>query len=185
MADDSTKTFPVANGEIYKAATSTSAPTSAISSLSSWTDGLVGFISENGVTFTPSREVQDNKAFQNATVVNTQQTSFKLTVDFEMLEYNEVTAGIYHGNVTHIDTTSFSSTMSGASFGHFSWLIDFTDGSLKKVRFYIPDAKVTEQQPEVYKNGDQAFWGVTLTSYPDASGINYYKWVDHDITVSA
>jgi hypothetical protein len=186
VADDSTKTFPVASGEIYAAAVGTTAPTSPNSALvSAYTNGMVGFLGPDGVTITPARQTQDNKAFQNGAVVSTQQTEFKATVDFAMLEYNEETALLYYGNVTHVDTTSFYSDMTAAAMPHYSWVIEFVDGGLKKTRFWFPDAKITDQSAEVFKNGDQALLPVTLTAYPDSSGRYYRKFVDHDITVSS
>jgi hypothetical protein len=183
MADDTTKVVIPSTGEVYKAATGTTAPTSAISSLSSWTAGLVGFISENGVTQSLNSTTTTIKAFQNATVVRTAQTEFAVTYAFEMLEMNPVTLALYYGSYSVVDTTGGSTTINGTTLGHFSYILDFVD-SLQKVRIYIPDGQITTRGDTTYKNGEATPLPVTITAYPDGSGNNAYKWVDHDITVS-
>jgi hypothetical protein len=71
----------------------------------------------------------------------------------------------------------------GGPLGHFSYILDFVD-SLQKVRIYIPDGQITTRGDTTYKNGEATPLPVTITAYPDGSGNNAYKWVDHDITVS-
>lgn len=185
MADDSAKVFIPSTGEIYKAPTATSAPTSAISSLSSWTAGLTGFLSENGVTQSIGTESTKIKAFQAATVVSTSQTSFDVTYAFEMLEFNAITQLLYFGTATAVDTTGHTSTVNGTALPRYSWIIDMLDGSNGKVRIYIPLGQITERGDTVFKNGEATVLPVTLTTYPDGSSNNAYVYVDHDITVSA
>ncbi len=185
MADDTTKVFIPSTGEIYKAPLATGAPTSAISSLSSWTAGLVGFLSENGVTQSIGSDNTKIKAFQNATVVSTSQTSFDVTYQFEMLEFNAITQLLYFGSATAVDTTGTTSNISGTALARYSWIIDLLDGSNGKQRIYIPIGQITDRGDTTWKNGEATVLPVTITTYPDASSNNAYLYVDHDTTVSA
>ena len=61
----------------------------------------------------------------------------------------------------------------GALAPHASWVLHIVDGDNLR-RIVIPDGQVTERQDVTYVNGDAIQYGVTITCYPDASGIKAY-----------
>jgi hypothetical protein len=184
VADSSANVVIQATGEIYAMPTGTSGPTSAISSLSAWNSGMVGYIGEDGVTQTIATESTEIKAWQNADVVATVSTSHKLTYQFPFLEMNDVTLPLYYGSADQsAETSAVQINITGVALPHKSWVIDVINDTAK-VRIYIPDGQITERGDTVYANSAATVMPVTITCYP-VLGIKAYKWVDHDTTVSS
>lgn len=183
MADSATNVFVQATGEVYAMVTSTGAPTSAISSVSSWSSGLVGYLGEDGVTQTIGTDSTEIKAWQNGDVVATVQTKHTLTYQLPFLEMNAVTMGLYYGNTAAPETTVVKSNIVGDVLPHRSWIIDVVN-DIAKVRIYIPDGQITERGDTTYVNSAATIMPITITCYPVA-GVKATIYRDTDITSSS
>lgn len=163
-------------GTVKMAATGTALPTTIPASLNSGFND-VGYISEDGVVTATSTDVTDIKAWQNGETVRKIQTSHDFTVQFAMIETNERSLELYYGAYSH-NFGADGSVQVRASQGYRGcFVIDVVDDE-DLIRIVLPDAQVTEREDVSYVNGEAISYGVTLTCYPDVSGVKAYIYFD-------
>jgi hypothetical protein len=63
-----------------------------------------------------------------------------------------------------------------------SFVFDMIDG-LASVRVAVPVGQVTAKGNVTYSDTGAAMYDVTITAYPDDSGVNAYKYTDDGITL--
>ena len=158
-------------GGIFVAPTGTALPTSAITALNVAFNDL-GYVGENGVTEAQNADVTDIKAWQNGDTVRKVQTSHDVTYNLTLIETKDEVLEVYYGPLTggvvHV---------TGDQLGHQSWVIEVVDGDVD-IRSVIPDGQVTERGDITYANGEAIGYDVTVTAYPDDSGIKAYIYRD-------
>lgn len=147
------------SGTVYAAATSATAPTTASSALTGFTD--LGYIHSDGVTITPSRNTAQIRAWQNADLVREVVTESDLSYKFVMLEMTAAVATQYFGSAPVSNKVTWSP---GTTGGKQSFVIDMVDGA-KIVRHYIPVGEVMKIEPLNVKNGEALSFGVTISAY--------------------
>ena len=134
----------------------------------------VGYIGEDGVTQSISTDVSDIKAWQNGDVVRKVQTSHDFTLQFSMIETTDTTLKLFYADST---VTAGVVKVTGAQSSHNAWVLDVKDGK-HTTRVVLPDAQITERGEVTYKNDEAAAYDITLTAYPDASGVKAYIYMD-------
>jgi hypothetical protein len=158
-------------GGIFVAPTGTALPTSAISALNGSFDEL-GYIGEDGITESQNADSADIKAWQNGDTVRKVQTSHDLTYQFTFIETTDAVLEQYYGPLTggvvHV---------TGDQLGRQSWVIEIVDGDVD-IRIVIPDGQITERGEITYASGEAIGYQVTLTAYPDNSGVKAYIYRD-------
>lgn len=160
-------------GGIYRATLGTTLPTSATSSLSgSFTD--LGYVSEEGVTQSIGRDVTDIASWQNGDVVRVVQTSHTVSFSCSLIETKDSTLSTFYGN-----HTSGATEITGDIFDHYTWVIQATDGDVK-IRLAIPDGQVTETGDVTWTNGELVAYPITITAFPNSSGVKAYKYISTD-----
>ncbi len=183
MALDATKVRIGSTGGVYSAPTGTSLPTTAVAT-KDVAFGDWGYLSEDGITETIGRDITDLKAWQNSTVVRKVQTSHDVTFQFTAIELNPVSLAGYFGNYTTLaDGANFNVTAD--TLPHKAWVIDVIDGDVK-MRFAIPDGQITEQGDiAITGGGDAISLPITLTAFPDNTGVKVYGYIDENILTSS
>ena len=168
-------------GAVYGAATGTTLPTDVDTTLDAEFDEL-GYLSEDGITQAIGSDVNDIRAWQNGDIVRKVQTSHDLTYAMSFLETNEHTLGVYYGDYSG---TSDAGTIEvrGTMGIRQSWVFNVIDGDAK-LRVVIPDGQVTERGEIAYVNGDAIMYPVTITAYPDASGVKAYIYYENGVSSS-
>jgi hypothetical protein len=162
MALDATKVRVGVTGGAYVAPLGTTLPTDATSALNGAFVEL-GYINENGVTETQNISTNKIKAWQNGDIVRTVQTQHDLEYKFTPLESNaSVLAQVYP-----------SGQITGAQRGNAEWVFNVVDG-VNKIRVVLPNAQITDIGDVNYVNGDAIDYPLTITAYPDASGVKAY-----------
>ena len=162
-------TPPSGVGGIYGAASGTTLPTTTVAALDpAFADG--GYVSEDGVTQAIGSDVTEIKAW-NGDTVRKIETSHDVTLQFTLLETSTTTRRWYYGNAT----SSLSEVRSGQGIRQ-AWVIDMVDGA-KKIRLVVPDGQVTERGDVVYRLDEAVAYPITITAYPDSSGVKIYKYV--------
>lgn len=157
---------PSAVGGVYSAPTGTALPTTAIAALdAAFVDA--GYVSEDGVTQSISSDTNDIKAW-NGDTVRTVETGHSVTFQFTLLETSNVTTGLYYGN-SLIE-------MKARQVTRKSWVIDVADGA-RKIRIVIPDGEITAKGDVIYKLDEAVAYDLTVTAYPNASGVKAFKYV--------
>ena len=159
MANTAANVVVGISGSVYVGPTTSTAPTSASSALTGFTD--LGYISSDGVTVTPSRNTAQIRAWQNADLVREVVTESDLSYKFMMLEMSAAVATQYFGAAPASNKVAWSPSATG---GKQSFVIDMLDGS-KIVRHYIPSGEIMKIEPLQAKNGEAISFGVTISAY--------------------
>lgn len=162
MALDATKVRVGVTGGVYVAPLATPLPTDATTALNAAFVEL-GYINDNGVTESQGISTNKIKAWQNGDVVRTVQTEHNLEYKFTPLESNaNVIAQVYP-----------SGQITGAQRGNQEWVFHVVDGA-NKIRVVLPNAQITNIGDVKYVNGDAVDYPLTITAYPDSSGVKAY-----------
>lgn len=162
-ADNVSTGAPKVGGAVFYAPVGTALPTDAKTALNEAFIS-VGYISEDGVTFSESRESQDFKEW-GGSIVATQQTEKKDTVKFKMIEVlnqNALKAVYGTKNVTGDLTAGMEVDHTVDEPEELSWVFEMVmHGGILK-RTVIPKAKLTELGDINYKLEDLAGFEATL-----------------------
>lgn len=166
MATSSANVRVAVTGELLIGSVGATAPTTTASATTTFT-GL-GYISDDGITESRSRDTNDITAFQNGDTVRTVVTSASLTYALTLIETKKETLELYYG-VTATTGASEGSfvVVPAATGGRKAFILDVIDGSELR-RTYIPQGEVTEIGDLVYQNGEPIGYEVTISAYPDS-----------------
>lgn len=176
---------PQVSGSVWVAPTGTSLPTSTSATLAAAFEDL-GYISEDGVTNTPTRESDSVTAWGGDTVMD-MQTSFTDQYQFTLIESTNIDAKklvFGKSNVSGTLATGLTTNVNGKELDEWSIVIDtlLRDGGIK--RQVLPKCKVVEVGDIVYNNSDPVGYEVTINAYPDSSGNTHYEY-EKSATTSA
>lgn len=167
---------PLVTGGLLVGPLGTTLPTSTATALDAAITA-VGYVSEDGVTQTIDAGTQDIVAWGGDTV-RTIQSDHKVSFQFKLLETNELSLRTYYGdaNVTKNATTNeIAARLKAGDLPHKSWIIEVRDGE-RDVRVVIPDGQVTDRGDLTYVHNDAVMYDLTLTAYPDSSGVKAYVY---------
>lgn len=146
-------------GAVYVAATSATAPSSATSALTGFTD--LGYLSTDGITVTPDKSANAIRAWQNADLVREVVTESTLTYQFMLLETTVAAIEAYFGSVS---TNGFIELNPSNTGGKQSFVFDVVDGN-KTIRHYVPMGEIMKVEAQSVKNGEPVNYGLTVTAY--------------------
>lgn len=169
-------------GGIFSGALGSSLPTDAASATESAliADGFAknGYVHPDGVTQAMGTNSSQIMAWGGDTV-RTVQTEHTLTYAFQAIEQNEATLKMYYGEAA----TSTEVEIRGEMLPVKSWVFVIRDGN-KRIVIVIPRGQVTERGDVVFKGDQAAGLPVTITAYPDDSGVKAYLYIG-DVVVGA
>lgn len=157
-------------GAVYRAALGSTLPTSASATLDAAFKAM-GYISDDGVVNSKSRDVTEIKAW-GGDVVLTPQTGKTDTFQMSFLESKnlEVLKAV-HGSGNVSGSTLASGIVvkeNSIELDHAAWVIDTVLGNEIK-RIVIPDGKPTEVGDVTYKDDKAVAYQVTITAYPTSA----------------
>ncbi len=174
MALDSTKVKVGVSGAVYFGPTTVTAPATLAAAVPS---GMfdVGYISEDGITESLSRSVENIKAWQGAAIVRVVVTESGATFSFTMIETNKYSQELFYGAAP--DASGVVDVDPSANGGRRAFLIDVVDGTTP-MRYWIPSGEVTEAGEVTIGSGEPIGYEVTLAAYPatSLSGKSYRKF---------
>ena len=169
---------PKIAGGIYRAATGSTLPTDAASTLDA-AFKAVGYISEDGLTNSNSMNATDIKAW-GGDIVYTSHADQTDTFQFTMIEaLNDEVLKAYFGddNVSGALATGLTVTVNKKDLTDHAWVVDMVLNGNTAKRIVIPDGCVTERGDVVYVDDDVIGYNVTITAYPDSSGNTHYEYL--------
>ena len=147
------------------------------------------YVSEDGLTLTPSMSTTEIKDWSGSTVRKVLE-SFDGTLSWTMISTNASALGIAFGDghVTSKAATQTHGAQVQAALGaHLpdpqSWVFLMKDGSARIV-IVVPNGQVTEVAETTFSANAAVGWNVTLSAYPDEAGECIYILTD-DGKVSA
>lgn len=149
-----------------------------------------GYISEDGLTLTPERSTEQVRDWSGS-VVRELLTEFAAKLAWAHLETNEQSLKNYLGddNVTVVDATStegkrITALLRSTEMPRKPWLFKIKDGE-SRVLIVVPDGQVSETGEVAFVKSGAITWPVTLATYPDASGVNVYIYLDDGQVLTA
>lgn len=167
---------PKVGGALYVAPLGSTAPTDASTPLDEAFQ-LLGYISEDGVTISESRDTSDILAWGGDTV-HTTQTSYSETFAFTPIEVNPVVAAAEYGpaNVS-VEAGKMTITHNSAVIPAVMVVIETVPNSATVDRFFVPNAQLTEKGDLTLNDSDPMGRECTYTALPDSEGNTAYEFI--------
>jgi hypothetical protein len=163
-------TIPADGAAVYAAPLGTALPTTATASLNNAFVDL-GWVSEDGVTNSISREVTKHRAW-GGEVVKVTQDNYTETVTLTLLESSADVFKVVYGedNVTENGDT-ITVEHSRLMLERQSFVIDFIDGD-KAGRIVVREGQVTELGDVVYVHRDLTRYEITIDVFKPDNAAN-------------
>jgi hypothetical protein len=163
-----------ATGLAWFADTGSTAPTDATSALAAAFKNA-GLITEDGLSGKVNTSSKDVKAYGSTQIQRRIITDTSLTFDLTFLETNQYSQAVYWGKGLTSITPGVGTGAFSLSFGVYTRqlyaaVFDVVDGT-NHLRFYAPQVEVTDRKDFKVGAGTEISWGVTLTAYPNSSGV--------------
>jgi hypothetical protein len=170
-------TLMTASGALLTGGTS---PAVAVTHTTPGKTGLLssGLISEDGASEDVKENSKEVRAYGLAVAVRKIVTSSDITVKTVMLETNKVTAAVRARlplNSIVVTGGAFTITEGGFRSIRYGMVTHAVDG-LSAVRTHYPNVEVTDRDGKQTKNGEVVMRGITLTAYPDSTGVAVYEY---------
>lgn len=173
---------PALAGGVYQAPLATALPTDTSTALAA-SYVAQGYI-DKGVTETIGRSTNEVTAWGGDTV-KIVQTKYGVQYKFGMLETlaagpNQLAYGAANVTSTAATTTVgnlVSVKLVSDPLEHAVYVFDMIDGEAE-IRIVVPDGQVTDIADTGYTDSGATIYAVTLTAFPDASGVSAYKYLN-------
>ena len=142
-----------------------------------------GYVSSDGVTLTPDMSTSDINDWSGALVRRVLE-AFNGEVSFTMIQSDAETFKMALGEdyvtAQAADTTHGNQVM--AKFGaHLpdpeAWIFKMKDGAAR-ILICLPNAQITTMDEVTFNATNPIGWALTLSCYPDASGVSIYILTD-------
>lgn len=144
------------------------------------------YVSEDGLTLSPSMSTSDIKDWSGA-VVRKLLESFDGTLAWTMISTDENALKIAFGDdyvTKNVATIAHGTQLRAALGAHLpdeqSWVFLMKDGDARIV-IVVPDGQITEVGDVTFKANEAVGWNVTLSCYPDSSGHSIYIMTDDGV----
>lgn len=161
-------------GLAWIGATGSTAPTDSTTALNAAFKNT-GMITEDGLTVKFAESTKKIKAYGSPATQRTLVTDQEYTFDLAFLETNQYSQAVFHrlaisAITPGVGTGAFSVTSGTFTRQLYAGVFDMIDG-VNHIRAYCPSLEVTGRADVKFSNGSEAPWGVTLTAYPNSSGV--------------
>ena len=147
------------------------------------------YVSEDGLTLTPSMSTADIKEWGGATVRKVLE-SFDGTISWTMISTNKEALSIAFGeaNVTSVTASTAHGAQVQAALGAYlpdeqAWVFLMKDGDARIV-IAVPDGQITEVGEVNFRSSEAVGWAVTLSCYPDSNGNCIYIMTDDGVVAA-
>jgi hypothetical protein len=172
MAVDEDFILAMSQGTSWVAPEGTGAPTAMAAPTTPWQD--LGAMSTDGLAEDLSVSRTEFKRWGSISVFKTVITDQKHEFKVKFLESNPTVLGLFYRVATPTpDVTAHTLTITDDTTGQLdprAFVFDVLEGT-NHIRFYLPKGEVTNVESPVYKLDGLVEYGVTITAYPDDSGI--------------
>ena len=147
------------------------------------------YVSEDGLTLSPSMSTTDIKDWSGATVRKLLE-SYDGTLSWTMISTNEGALSIAFGS-SHVTAVTASKTHGKqvqAALGAYlpeeqAWVFLMKDGNARIV-IAVPDGQITEVGEVTFSSNAAVGWQVTLSCYPDSDGASIYIMTDDGVVTA-
>lgn len=176
MSLDATNVTVGITGELYVAPLGTSRPTSASEQLDADYIGL-GYVSEDGVTEAHEDSVDNIVAWQNSTIVRAVRTSSLMTLSLTLVETKRDVLTLFHPGATVQSDggTGWKLEVPTPAIARRQFVLDVLDGT-KIIRIDVGNGEITSRGEITYAATGAVGYQITITCYPDDSGLLCVKY---------
>lgn len=167
------------SGTVYVAPVATTAPVDSDSALAGGFVDL-GYVTEDGITFTDTKDVSDLNAWQSFYPVRRIITSRASSVSFALEQWNEVTTvfAFGGGTITNLGGGEYKYTPPDADdLDERALVVDWVDGT-KNYRLYMPRGIVMEAVETNVTRTDRAVLPITFGAISDGATAPYLLFTD-------
>ena len=171
---------PKVGGAIYRAPLGTKLPTSVNEELDPAFKDL-GYVSEDGVTSSNTRESESIKAWGGATVA-TPQTNYEdlwKAVFIESKNIHVLKMVYGNANVSGSIENGITITANAGELEYASYVFDMILNGARK-RVVLPNASISEVGDTVYVDNDVVGYDTTLAALPDENENTHYEYIMED-----
>lgn len=171
---------PKVGGAIYRAPLGTNLPTSVNEDLDPAFKDM-GYVSEDGVTSSNTRESESIKAWGGATVA-TPQTNYEDNWQATFIEsknINVLKMVFGDANVSGSIDAGIVITANAQELEYASYVFDMILNGARK-RVVLPNASISEVGDTVYVDNDVVGYDTTLAALPDESENTHYEYIMED-----
>ena len=147
------------------------------------------YVSEDGLTLSPSMSTTDVKDWSGATVRKLLE-SYDGTLHWTMISTNKGALSIAFGkdHVTSVTAGTDHGAQTMAALGAYlpeeqTWLFLMKDGDARIV-IAVPDGQITAVGDVVFASNAAIGWDVTLSCYPDENGNSIYIMTDDGVVAA-
>lgn len=174
MANTASKVKVGVTGSVWVGPTSATAPTSATTTLTGFTE--LGYVSTDGLEETRDRSTNQIRAWQNGDLIREVVTDSTATFKFMLMETTKAVIELFYGaTVSGTGASASIAVNPSATGGKKSFVFNVVDGS-SVIRTYVPTGEVLSVEPVKGANGDVVGYGVTVTAYSDGTGTAFTKF---------
>ena len=162
---------PKVGGAIFVAPKGTAVPTDASTPLAGAFVNL-GYVSEDGLTNTVATDTNDTNAWGGDTVLS-EQTSYKETFSFGLIETKEASVAQYYGpeNVEVDGSGNITIKHNGKTLPEQVAVIETVLSNGRVKRTVIEKAKMSDRSGDItYTDGDPVTYPIVWDAKPDANG---------------
>ncbi len=147
------------------------------------------YVSEDGLTLSPSMSTTDVKDWSGATVRKLLE-SYDGTLHWTMISTNKGALSIAFGkdHVTSVTAGTDHGAQTMAALGAYlpeeqAWIFLMKDGDARIV-IAVPDGQITAVGDVVFASNSAIGWDVTLSCYPDENGNSIYIMTDDGVVAA-
>lgn len=184
MPNNANNVVIASNGKVYAGPTTTPAPTNYATALNA---GFLemGFVSEEGATFTEGREITDINAWQSFYPIRKIVTARTVSVSFALREFNKRTVEFSLGGTVSVSGGEWKYVPPAPDVLQTkSLVLEWTDAT-KGYRLYIPVGIVSEAVETNLSRTASADLPVTFEATDPGTGVNIYTLFTNDVSFSS
>lgn len=171
---------PAVGGAINYAASGTTLPTDATTTLASAFTSL-GYCSEDGLVNSNSPSTTEIKAWGGDTVLTIQEEkpdTFKVTlIEAENVDVLKAIYGSANVTGTLSGTSGITVNATAAEQATYVWAIDMVMNGNTKKRIVIPNGKISEVGDITYSDSDAVGYEITIYAFPDTNGKTHIEYL--------
>lgn len=162
-------------GELFSAPRGTTLPINATSSLDAAFLGH-GYANEDGVTESWDDSVENIIAWQNATIVRAVRSESIGTLQTNLIQTRGSNLELFYpGSSVEASGGEWAMEIVPAVADPRSFVLNVVDGA-NIIRIVVANGEVTERGEIPYQNSGAIMYPITITAYPDESGVLMYKY---------
>lgn len=169
---------PNITGGVYSGATSVTLPTNATTALGTGIVSL-GYVSESGLVQTIDSESTPIVAWGGDTV-RTVRTSHDVSYALEFLETSEaVLTEVFGEDFVTVAAGVTTVELTSVELPRRVYVFEMKDGD-HNIRIVVPSGQIALSGDVSYVDGEAVRYPVTISAFPDASGVKAYQYIETD-----